>query len=91
MTLGNYSSFITGKKKIQARGSQVQQLEKYVKWVLSFGFDGIRADTVKYAGLLETLTRAIGPIYITGEVWDSFDYQFQYTHRGVPAALNYQL
>ena len=70
-----------------------EQLEKYVKWVLSFGFDGIRADTVKYVtqDYWVNLTRAIGPIYIAGEVWDSFDCQYQYTHRGIPATLNYQL
>ena len=70
-----------------------QQLQQYVKWLLNtFGFDGIRADTVMYINnaFWKTVTDASGTL-VAGEVWSDWGCQQNYIHNGVTSTLNYDL
>ena len=71
-----------------------QQLTASLQWVLgTFGFDGIRADTVMYIeqSFWATLVEAVGTPYLAGEVWSDFSCNQAYTQYGVPATINYPL
>mmetsp|Transcript_10385 Transcript_10385/g.11825 ORF Transcript_10385/g.11825 Transcript_10385/m.11825 type:complete len:467 (+) Transcript_10385:186-1586(+) len=71
-----------------------EQLTKAVQWALdTFGFDGIRADTVMYIdqAYWNQLWNALGQPYIAGEVWSNFDCGLQYAQYGIPATINYPL
>lgn len=70
-----------------------QQLIIYVQWLLNtFGFDGIRADTVMYIenSFWSDLSNAVNT-YIVGEVWSDFNCNLEYAKHGVDATLNYPL
>lgn len=71
-----------------------EQLTLAVQWALNtFGFDGIRADTVMYIeqAYWNQLWNAIGQPYIAGEVYSSFSCNQAYAQYGVPATINYPL
>jgi alpha-amylase len=71
-----------------------QQLTASLQWALTtFGFDGIRADTVMYIkqSFWSGLVSAVGTPYLAGEVWADFSCNQIYAQYGVPATINYPL
>ncbi len=71
-----------------------QQLTAALQWALTtFGFDGIRADTVMYIKqeFWANLVSAVGTPYLAGEVWSDFSCNQIYAQYGVPATINYPL